>query len=278
VNRQTIQRQLAGSRAARAAAFPGRALTAAKATARTGRAAVRWLATSRERTNLTYPIDALNRSDLAWFIAHVTGTPVSEIRGYLEEIDHDQLLVRHVVATTGASPYRRLADPEPRFAKRAGWYAYVRAVKPNHVVESGIDKGLGTIALAAAARRNHLDGFDTVVSGLDINPEAGYLVRSGPYAEFVRLKIGDSLATIPLLDPVDLFIHDSNHSAAHERSELALIQSVLAPNGVVMSDNAHVTPVLSEWSEQHSRHFLFWQERPEDHFYPGGGIGVSWVR
>src|SRR5690606_28957548 len=122
--------------------------------------------TSREHTNYTYDLSDLNRTYLAWFVANVAGIDVAEARGYLDEVFEDRELARHVIDATMASARRGLADPVARIGRRAGWYALVRATRPRHIVETGTDKGLGAVVLAAALLRNGTGRLTTI----DINP------------------------------------------------------------------------------------------------------------
>ncbi|HEY5032344.1 MAG TPA: class I SAM-dependent methyltransferase, partial [Actinomycetes bacterium] len=170
----------------------------------------------------------------------------------------------------GESPRRGLMDREIRLGRRVGWYALVRLLEPEHVVETGTDKGLGSCVLAAAVLRNG-HGRGTT---LDINPAAGAMI-AGPYAEVIDLRIGDSLDTLAQLDAIDLFLHDSDHSAGHEARELAAITPRLTETALVLSDNAHVTWELPRWAEDHDRQFSFFAERPRKHWYPGSGIGAA---
>ena len=101
-------------------------------------------------------------------------------------------------------------------------------------------------------------------------------MHAEPWASVIDLRIGDSLATIPTLDPIDLFLHDSNHSVEHERAEFDLVESVLADGAVLLSDNAAITGVLPEVAEKTGRRFLYFGEAPKGHWYPGDGIGVAW--
>lgn len=87
-----------------------------------------------------------------------------------------------------------------RYARRVGWYAFIRALKPEHVVETGVDKGLGTCVIAAALLRNAAEDRPGRVTSIDINPEAGYLARQQPWSEVVDLVIGDSITTLAGLD------------------------------------------------------------------------------
>jgi hypothetical protein len=199
-----------------------------------------------------------------------TDRPVDEGRRYVAELDADEDLRRHLEqAITGD----RLAD-RPAYGRRAGWYALVRILRPTLVVESGIDKGLGTCVLAAAVERNVAEGHAGRVVGLDINPAAGAFV-TGRYAPFVDLMYRDSLESIRHLDSIAMFLHDSNHSREHEVAEFQALSGRLADGAVVLSDNSHLTDALPAFAEETGRRFLFFAEEPDDHWYPGGGIGLA---
>ena len=234
-----------------------------------------WLVTSREYTNFTYDLDDLNRDYLAWFVAVICRIRVGTIRTYMAELQNDRDLETHVRQLTGSSEFMHVSDPHPRYARRAGWYALVRALKPKVVVESGVDKGLGSCVLASALGRNEKEGQPGCLYGIDVDPNAGYLFKA-PYTDYGRILYGDSLSVLrDFRHSIDLFIHDSRHSPEHERSEFELIASQLAPGAVVLSDNAHSTGELMAFAERTSRQFLFFQERPSSHWYPGGGIGAA---
>jgi predicted O-methyltransferase YrrM len=272
-----LRRAVARTRLAPLAAFPKRAVRIARHDARVIGASVRWLFTSREHHNYTYDLTVLNRGHLAWFVAQVCEVPVAAVRGWFAELDQDATLRRHIEAATAASPRRGLADRQARYGRRLGWYAMVRAGRPRQVVESGVDKGLGTCVLAAALLRNAAEGHPGRVSALDLNPEAGYLVAAPPWSTVVDLVIGDSVASIAgLATPVDLFLHDSDHSVAHERAELAAVEPKLAPGALLLTDNVTHTNVLAGHAEATGRRFLAFTERPARHWFPGDGIGAAW--
>jgi predicted O-methyltransferase YrrM len=75
---------------------------------------------------------------------------------------------------------------------------------------------------------------------------------------------------------VDLFLHDSDHSAAHERREFAAVEPRLAPGALLLTDNVTVTNVLARHAESTGRRFLAFRETPARHWFPGDGIGVAW--
>jgi predicted O-methyltransferase YrrM len=272
-----LRRAIARTPLAPVAAFPKRLARVARHDAKVVSTSARWLFTSREHHNYTYDLTRLSREHLAWFVAAVCDTPVKQVRAYLEEIEGDGALRGHIETATAASARRGLADRRVRYARRIGWYAIVRARKPGHVVETGVDKGLGTCVLAAALLRNADEGAPGRVTSLDINPEAGYLAKAAPYDRVVDLVIGDSIASLGALDrPVDLFLHDSDHSAGHERREFEAVEPRLAPGALLLTDNATVTDVLPTYAERTGRRFLAYRETPKQHWFPGDGIGAAW--
>lgn len=114
--------------------------------------------------------------------------------------------------------------------------------------------------------------------GTDINPNAGYLL-GGEFASMGEILFGDSIESLKKLDqPIDLFINDSDHSAEYEYHEYQTIKDKLSPKGVILGDNAHANNKLALFSAEINRHFIFFREEPREHWYPGGGIGISFPK
>jgi predicted O-methyltransferase YrrM len=271
-----LRRAVARTRLARAAAFPKRLAKVARYDARVLGNSARWLFTSREYHNYTYDLTARNLTHLAWFVSHVCDAPVADVRRWLAEIRDDEALRDHIATATAAADRSGLADRTARYGRRVGWYAIVRARKPAHVVETGVDKGLGSCVIAAALLRNAEEGRPGRVTSIDINPEAGFLV-TGRWSSVVDLVIGDSQARIAeLTTPVDVFLHDSDHAPARERGEFETVEQRLAPGALLLTDNVTSTDVLARYAERTGRRFLAWTERPKRHWFPGDGIGAAW--
>ncbi|MGY1723811.1 class I SAM-dependent methyltransferase [Blastococcus sp. SYSU DS0533] len=267
-----LRRRIATTRLATLAALPVRVSAVARHDARVLGRSARWLLTSREHTNFTYHLTPRNLEHLAWWTAQLTGTGVAQNRGWIAEALEDPELRAHVQRETARSSRRRLADLDVRLGRRLGWYAIVRALRPEHVVETGTDKGLGSVVLAAALLRNGRGRLTTV----DINPESGYLI-AGPYAQVVDRVVADSVETLRSLErPVDVFLHDSWHTFEYETAELDAVAPRLRDTSVVLSDNAHDSDALSAWAERTGRRFTFFREEPLEHWDPGAGIGAAW--
>src|SRR3954468_19319198 len=60
----------------------------------------RWLWTSNEIANFTYPLTRANQAYLAQCLSVVTGRPVPEIDGFFAEIAGNEELKRAVIGTT----------------------------------------------------------------------------------------------------------------------------------------------------------------------------------
>lgn len=236
---------------------------------------VKWLVRSRETTNFTYDLTSDSMEYLAHTLCVVTGQPYDTIRGYMEEPAADTALHDHIRNTTRNSRHWWAADDVVRFGRRLGWYALVRAIKPRVVIETGVDKGLGAVLLASAVLRNRSEGHEGIYRGTDIRTTAGYLL-SGPYKEAGHVLYGDSIESLTAFgQPIDLFINDSDHSADYEYREYQTIEGKLTPESVVVSDNGHVTAKLAKFARETDRRFVYFQEQPANHWYPGGGLGIA---
>ena len=229
-----------------------------------------WLFRSKEFANFTYDLTPSNKEYLAWFIANVCDTSEGEIRGYFEELESSVRLLKYINDRLRQHRRGNEIDSKAFFGRRIGWYAIVRATKPKIVVETGTEKGLGSLVLAEALIKNESGRLITI----DMEPSSGLLI--GPeYGGVIERMIDNSLQAISKIDRIDLFIHDSDHSAEHESREFKLLQSRLSSKGIVLSDNSHVTTELAKWSLEHGRRFVYFAEQPLNHWYPGAGIGVS---
>jgi hypothetical protein len=232
-----------------------------------------WAPQHTENDNFYYALTPRNRRDLSALIAVVVGSKPGTIDGYLAELFQDQGLRSHITSIMKDDP--ELRDIQVEFGRREGWYAIVRALKPTLVVETGVHHGVGACVLTAALLANAAEGFSGRYLGTDINPDAGRLFV-GRYAEQGRILYGDSIASLTAIDdPIDVFINDSDHSAEYEGREYDAIASKLAQVSVVLGDNSHVTQKLSDFAREHDRPFVFFKEEPDQHWYPGAGIGIS---
>ena len=268
-----LRHRLANSRIARGAALPLRTMIVGRYDAQLLGRSVGWLVHDRETTNFTYELAPLNLTQLAWFVAAVSGAEVGQVRGWMKELEEDRHLLDYLTDRLASGPRSGISPREPRWARRLGWYALVRATQPEYVIETGTHLGLGSCAIAAALLRNGHGRLTTI----DIDPEAGYLI-GGPWEAVIDRQTGDSTKVLAGVKEVDMFIHDSLHTYEYETRELAAVGPNLRDDAIVLSDNAHDSAALSDWAEQAGRHYLFFKEQPLNHWWPGDGIGAAWTR
>lgn len=268
-----LRRSLATSPLGRAAALPLRTMAVTQYDARLVRRSLSWLVHDRETTNYTYDLGDLNRDQLCWFVSGVTGADIGSVRSWMRELETDTELLGGLAKRLSSNPTRRICATEPHLARRFGWYAIVRAIEPENVVETGTHLGLGSCVIAAALLRNGHGRLTTI----DIDADSGYLIVE-PWASVIDKRVGNSVAELAKLRDVDMFLHDSLHTYEYESKELAAVEPNLSANAIVLSDNAHDSAALSHWAERTGRHYLFFKEQPVNHWWPGDGIGVAWTK
>jgi predicted O-methyltransferase YrrM len=237
----------------------------------------RWTFTSKEYYNHTYHLTELNQRYLASFAAVVSGHDLATVEGHIRELEEDGALRTTLIERTRASRDRHNCDEEPRYGRRLGWYALVRATKPRIVVETGVDRGLGTVVIAAALKRNAAEGCPGKVYATDIIPECGHLIGES-YRSCCQILLGDSVESLRrFAEPVDLFLHDSDHRPEYEWAEFLAIEPRLHKTSIVLSDNSQQSPKLLEFARRIGRSFLFFADVPRDHWWQGDGIGAAFV-
>lgn len=240
------------------------------------RNSIKWMFLKTEESNFNYKITAQNKLYLASFVASVTGCEVKSAQEFILEIESNKQLKDHFGENASNSKDRQRIEID--YARRIGWYAFIRAAKPKLVVETGVDNGVGSCVIAAALIRNLSDGFSGRYIGTEINKDAGKYF-SGIYSTVGEIRYGDSIELLEQIrDDIDLFINDSDHDVDYEYNEYTTIQHKLSPQAIVLGDNSHVSNSLVKFSNENGRSFLFFQEKPDKHWYPGAGIGISYVK
>lgn len=239
---------------------------------------LKWGVSSKEDTNYTYSLTSKNILYLVHNISIITNVDYKKVLGYINEIEEDDYLKKFIIESTKKSPYKKTADLKVHFGRRLGWYAFARILKPKIIVETGVDKGLGSVVLCAALLRNQEEGYFGRYYGTDINPRAGYLLTD-KYKQVGEILYGDSIETLRKFDKhIDLFINDSAHSEEYEYQEYLTIKDKIDDETVILGDNSHCTDKLALFSNENNRNFLFFGEEPLNHWYPGAGIGISFIK
>jgi predicted O-methyltransferase YrrM len=239
---------------------------------------IKWMFNSNEDTNYTYDLEEKNLDELYKLLENIFEINYSKIKDYSEELINNSKFKDYLKNKIETSDFKKFADTEIKYSRRIGWYVIARIIKPKLIIETGVDKGMGSVILSEALIKNRQEGFKGKYLGTDINPEAGYLFDD-LYRKNGKILYGDSIESLKKIDePVDLFINDSDHSAKYEADEYKTMISKLSKNSVILGDNSHSTDELLKFSIEHGRSFILFRERPKNHWYPGAGIGISFIK
>ena len=233
----------------------------------------RYVIADPEPDNFTY--DLANEDELGDWVATVSGADSHHVTRLLREVRFDQELARRLRDAT--APHLLWSKRSPPLGKRVAWYAFARLRRPALIVETGVHDGLGSLVLLRALERNAEERSPGRLVSFDINPAAGWLVGAHPLWE---LRVEPAAAGLPALlearPRLGLFIHDSLHSYENERSELQQAAARLAPDGLLISDNAHASCALADTCSEFGLRYSEFHERPAAHFYPGGATGAGY--
>ena len=236
----------------------------------------RWSSSYTEFSNFYYDLEESNLKDLASLLALVLNVKYELVMNYFAEIQNDVDLRSHILKYFALS--KSLKDSKAEYARRVGWYAIARILKPATIVETGVAQGMGSCILSLALLKNSNEGAEGRYYGTDVDQNAGGMY-SEPYSNFGEIIYGDSIQSLKHLNiTIDLFINDSNHDSDYEKSEYETINEHLNKKSFILGDNSHVSDSLRDFSIANNREYVFFREVPKDHWYPGAGIGISYVR
>ncbi len=229
-----------------------------------------WLFATSEFTNYLYNITPLNKNQMIGAISSITNLSIIEVESYFDEIENNADFKNSLKTKAGSLSRSKELPITIPLGRRIVWYVLVRIYKPKVIVETGTDKGLGSLVIQLAIEKNQMGTLYT----LDIDEYSGSLFDKEDLKK-IKFLVGDSVQNMQKINEIDFFIHDSDHSEEHEKKEIRAVASKLTNNAIVISDNSHVTDVLFQWSKETNRNFIFIKESPKDHWYPGGGVGIS---
>ncbi len=199
--------------------------------------------------------DPRARPNRDW-LRHLLNVPPVQVNRWIPEIAELEPLetrLRLAYATGGRTFYAQFRAP-------FDLYVMARAVRPRHIVETGVSSGVSSAHFLAALRRNGngiLHSIDLPVTQRGSALAAGESVVSVPPGRSSGwavpddlktgwdLRIGRSQDELPTLihglPAVDLFLHDSHHTPAHLTFELETIRPKLHPGAIVLADNTEWT-------------------------------------
>ena len=131
-------------------------------------------------------------------------------------------------------------------------YALARSIRPRAVVETGVCYGVASAYLLAALETNrdgHLFSIDLPPLGKNGDDYVGWLVPRDLRRRWT-IERGTSRRLLrPLserLGPIDMFVHDSQHTYKNMKFEFETAWPALRPGGVLISDDVEGNGAFSE--------------------------------
>jgi hypothetical protein len=141
---------------------------------------------------------------------------------------------------------------------RAIW-TRIRRLRPNIIVETGVAHGITSRFILEALERNgagNLWSIDLPPVNPETRQEVGIAVDRPALRSRWSYIAGTSRRRLPALlsqlSRVDLFIHDSLHSARNVAFEMDLAWKYLSPGGAIVVDDIDINPSFKLFAESHS--------------------------
>lgn len=235
----------------------------------------RWAFQSREFNSFTYPLTPFNLEYLLHHIAIITRQPYARIEAYYQEVADNKQMTEEIDKKIASSRYRYEKNKGYQPGSRAAYYCILRAVKPKVVVENGIELGYTAILLCEALLKNAEEGYPGKYLGLDIDPEAGLLIRDPRYTSVSTILVGDSLQSLAQInEPIDFYFSDGERSYAYEKAEFDLLKQKASEQAVIVSNKLQISDCTSTFAREMNRKHIYFREEPYHHWYPGSHIGI----
>lgn len=157
----------------------------------------------------------------------------------------------------GRHTYGGYSDPDASFG-RAAWCA-VRHVRPAVVVETGVARGVTSQIVLEALDRNGRGRLWSIDLPHPFNhalhAETGAAVTAASLPRWTYVE-GSSRRRLPHLSrevrPMDIFIHDSLHTAKNTRFEMDCVAAVMPPGGIMLVDDISTHDGFASFARNHT--------------------------
>lgn len=233
---------------------------------------LRYLLFDSELDNYTF--DLADEDELARAVAEAVDASPVRIRELFDELRTDARFDSDVRARTrGRLDVKR----RPPLGRRLGWYALVRELRPQLVVECGVQDGIGSTVLLRALERNVEEGAPGRLLSFDAMPGAGWMVpdRLRQHWQLVTAYIErPTLDSVLAGKEVGLVIEDTGAGHDVERLSYEGALEHAAHRLVLVSASAQVSSALKDLADERSLPYRQVAGRPKDHFHPGIPTGL----
>jgi hypothetical protein len=190
------------------------------------------------------------------FCAQLLDCEPEQIKLLFAELQEDREILCHL-----RDQYARFRpDKEIMIGRFQMWYAITRLLRPKTIVETGVHDGLSSAVILCALDRNEhgrLISIDLPSTDLPLGVKGpGWLVPNRLHGRW-SLQLGNARKVLPSVSvasrPIDVFIHDSDHSSVHQEFEFRTVRPFLSPAALLISDHAYPhEPLLDELAREWS--------------------------
>ena len=227
-----------------------------------------------EVCSFTYEIS--NQDELATVLARILERNTGDVQAAIAEGTSDPEFVERLrLRMRFAFRYKHRVHLN---GQQLATWALVRLLRPKVVVETGVLDGLGSLVALRALELNRAEGHDGVLMSFDGVAGSGWLVPDS-------LKSGwrfiEELTTVALERElkglrVDMFIHDTDPSAEHQRWEFQVALRHAAER-IVLFAASDWGPALREVAVEAGGRYEQFVDAPRNHFYGGARLGFATV-
>ena len=217
-----------------------------------------------EVENFTF--DLRDEGRLARFWATVLDVDSERIARYVDEARHDPELNREL---TRRVRWRWDMKRRLPLGRRLGWYAIVRVLRPQLVVETGVHAGLGSLTILRALERNREEGSPGRLMSFDVLETTGRLVPERlrrdwtPCFEQTYHALEQRLAG----ERVDLLFQDLGAGYEAERYDYETVSSHAATRLVLVGASSHLTSALADFAADRALTCHETADEPRDHVF-----------
>lgn len=202
---------------------------------------------------IAHPLRTLSSVQRWALLARYAGIHYTDVVRYRHELREDHEFQDHLARARDEVPYT--------FPEAAELYVIIRAVKPQHVVETGVASGFSSAHILRAMAANNAG----VLHSIDLpNVQDGSVLPAGRATGWAvppslrwrwTLQLGDTRKLLPALftalGRTDVFLHDSDHSYAHMSFEFETALPWIARGGLMLSDDTHLHTAWDDFCFRH---------------------------
>jgi hypothetical protein len=228
-----------------------------------------WLFRSREYTSFTYNPSELTVYSQAAYVHAVSGCGIRAAEAFARELLEDEDFARYIARQHADSDRKWASNAQFRPGHRLINYMLVRALKPELVVEAGVDKGLGAAIICNALNRNVQDGKPGDFIGIEYNPIQSCQIFEKYHRRVGKILRGDSVEIVRTLDrSIDLFFHETTSEQQHVEAQLAALSGKMTRGFVLQSP--FWAKVFYDFGLNENKNVLVHQDDTLDHYKPMG--------